>query len=123
MVVRIPTRGTVLLVGLHAILSTRLRDRLLREGFEVREAPTADDTEGLGVHLVVVDSGLNLSDVRVHPRLHEVPVVLIAPQRSLKVEHWSSSSVWPVTSPPSAIVSDTVAAVRRMLPERVPAAV
>lgn len=123
MVVRIPTRGTVLLVGLHAILSARLRDRLVREGFEIREAPTAYDTEGIGVHLVVVDSGVNLSDVRVHPRLHDVPVVLIAPERPLRAEHWGSAGVWPVTSAPPAIVSDTVAAVRRMLPERVPAAV
>jgi hypothetical protein len=90
--------ATVLLFGNDSFLATCLEERLGEFGITVRQAPTPYDTEGIGVDVVVLDNGAQLSDVHVHPRLYATPVVLVAPGKSLRAEQWQAVGVWPVTA-------------------------
>lgn len=92
-------QGTVLVLGTDDNLVTTLE--ALVGGVRFRHAHTAAETEGLDIDIVVVAGDYpieELTEVRVHPRLFEKPVVLVAPGRALHSWDWRSYDVWPVTT-------------------------
>lgn len=88
-------RGCVLVVG-DDLLATAIEFL----GVRVRTVHTAAETEGIGVDVVVVSGRYpmeELTEVRVHPRLYDRPVVLVAAGRTLPPRVWHAIDVWPVT--------------------------
>jgi hypothetical protein len=90
--------GTVLVLGADENLARALE--LIIQGIRVKVAPTAVDTEGIGIDVVVIAGQQPLQDlteVRVHPHLHDTPVVLVTHDHPLGAQHWGAVNVWPVT--------------------------
>jgi hypothetical protein len=72
----------VLLIGSDPALGARLGDAL--QPAVVRSVVSANDTEGLGVDIVVIAAEFplyELTEVAVHPTLNDKPVVIYAPGR------------------------------------------
>jgi hypothetical protein len=89
---------TVLVIGADNGLALAL-ERMLPEA-QVREVRSPADTEGLDTDVVVVAGPHpldQLAEVRVHPNLHDRPVVLAAPGHRLSRKDWRAIDVWPIT--------------------------
>lgn len=89
-------KGCVLVIG-DAGLAKAIEFLL---DLEVGAVRAAAQTEGIGVDVVVVAGDYpmpELTEVRVHPRLYDRPVVLVAPGHELPRGVWRAIDVWPVT--------------------------
>jgi hypothetical protein len=92
-------QAQVLIIASHIETCNEIT-ALLPPGVESRFVRAASETEGLGAQVVVIGGEFpipELSEVRVHPRLFDKPVVLFAPGKDLPALDWDSLSVWPVT--------------------------
>jgi hypothetical protein len=81
-------RGEVLVVGSDHEYVLRALSQRLPDGIVVRSSATALSTEALGDDVVVVAGGHVLEEarqVRVHPRIGSVPLVVVAPDRDVFV--------------------------------------
>lgn len=108
------TEPTILLLGPEPRLARNLEARL---GARVRTAESSDETDGVGIDVVVVAGPYPLStltDVRVHPRLSHLPVVLVAPGRRIDRRGWDAVNVRPVVEIDRP-VERTIMAIRDLL--------
>ena len=99
--------GNVLVIGTSGSFGEALQTLL--PGSNVRSVPCTVETEGIDVDVVVIVHPQplpELTEVRVHPALHDKPVVLLAPGLDLAGEAWSQ--VWPVTATGGRAVEELV---------------
>src|SRR5207245_6617127 len=108
--------GYLLVLGADDRLTMAL-ERLV-PGARFKTARTAAETEGLGIEAVVI-AGQHpfeeLTQVRVHPRLYDAPVVLVAPGHKLPADDWHDAKVWPLTNTGFDLIDDLVDRVGRLL--------
>lgn len=91
--------ATVLVLTDHADLVSRLARRLPR--LRIRSAACPYDSEGIGVDAVVIATPYphrDLADIRVHPRLHSAPVVVVSPT-AFQPSRSLPGGVWTVRTP------------------------
>ncbi len=106
----------MLIIAAHKTTRREL-ELSLPEAIPRRSVATAPETKGLGSQVIVVAGDfplVELGQVRAHPRLQGVPVVLFAPGQDLPVMDWPSFSVWPVIIEHNA-VGQLVGHIRRLL--------
>jgi hypothetical protein len=109
-------RGNILLVGANERLQRSLEGEL--DGVSVRTACCVADTEGREIDTVVIANDHpfeELTQVRVHPYLYDMPVVLLAPGHRVAIVEWKRSRVWPVTSTGIDQLDDLVRAIGEVL--------
>jgi len=109
-------KGNILLLGENGSLASSLEDGL--KGASVRSACCVADTEGIGADIVVIACDHpfeELSQVRVHPHLFSLPVVLVAPGENLDESLWRRAGVWTVTTAGYDRVDTIVRSVGRLL--------
>lgn len=75
---------TVLLLGDRDEIPEAIHTALKLAGCRVRHELTAFDTEGIGVDVVLASSGRHITEVMVHPKLHDRPVVLLSGERFMQ---------------------------------------
>jgi hypothetical protein len=76
----------VLVLGSQGWITPGALNALTQLGFVLRHEESAYETDGIGVSVVVASTGPDLSDLRTHPVLQEVPAVLVAVGRRLRHE-------------------------------------
>lgn len=109
----------VLVLGEPARFVREIAQRMGRD-IDVVYATTADETEGIGVDVVVAAGRFPLAEltsVRVHPTLHALPVVLVVPGRRLDPGVWRRADVTLVQTPRD-IAGHIASAVHRTLLRR-----
>jgi hypothetical protein len=111
-----PVAGRVLVLGDDGELGELIR-LVLGPTYRVRTSRTAAETEGVGVDVVVVSGSHpleELTEVRVHPRLFDLPVVLVAPGRKLSAAEWRAEHVWVITRRDPGVIDAVVDNVARL---------
>jgi hypothetical protein len=110
-----PSLPRVLVIDETEAFGTELQARL--GNVLIRTAPSPDDTEGIGVDVIVVAGPYpvrQLAEIRVHPELATLPVILIAPNRPLGDSLLPDPYTVPVTAAPDT-VGRTAALLERLV--------
>lgn len=95
---------------------TRGLESTFRElNYTVRRTDSACDTDGGGVDAACVLSALDAADVRTHPHLHEVPVILVMPDADQEPPIRDTDNIWPVVCPAPEIPDHLEAALRSIV--------